>query len=446
MRCCSVVLILAALLWSPSLWAKTPKRPRPKTRPRKPTPAKPAAVQPPPPPLWTFEQHSSVIGSVAAASVIGGAVNPGNAVLAAPSRQLSLDLRPDLKARYASDTTFVLRPRLIWKQDDIHQNSGTHQRTTKDAFVNEGYIAVSHSANVQSVTGLQSYQWGAAELASPSNPFFRDLGLDKNYFYETRGESLVRVNVSPSMGSSLVLIAQPIDNWAKRPEASGRFHPKSLVKWETADATQTNYIGTSLSSEKQGAPRLGLYGNWEVLTSWTVYTDASSHRGSDVFYPTLDPSPSFAQTRKNRDQWSSTYLVGTRYVTRHQVDMRLEYLRDEEGWTKGERQQALQVLALSPQERNLALFRNSGSLLPGQSYLYSSVRYSGWGWNDRFALIWRGIHSLADGSEQLQLNLDGSVYDHVILSGGVSTRRGKEADELVQGLSSTTYGALAWTW
>jgi len=160
----------------------------------------------------------------------------------------------------------------------------------------------------------------------------------------------------------------------------------------------------------------------------------------------LDPAPTFAQTRKGRDQWSSTYLVGTRYVTTHQIDMRLEYLRDEEGWTKGERQQALQVLALSPQDRNLALFRNSGSLLSGQSYLYSSLRYSGWGWNDRFALICRGIHSLADGSEQIQLNLDGSVYDHVILSGGVSSRRGKEADELVQGLSSTTYGALAWTW
>ena len=448
MRCCCVVLIFGTLLMAPNLWAKAPKPRRTKTRLRKPTPAKPVVVQPPPPlpPLWTFEQHSSVIGSVAAASVIGGSLNPGNDVLAVPSRQLSLDLRPDLKARYASDTTFVLRPRMTWKQDDIHQSGGTHQRTTKDAFVNEGYIAVTHSPNVQSVAGLQSYQWGAAELASPSNPFFRDLGLDKNYFYETRGESLVRVNVTPSMGSSLVLIVQPIDNWAKRAAASGRFHPKSLVKWETADATQTNYVGASLSSEKQGAPHLGLYGNWEVLTSWTVYADASSQRGSDVFYPTVDQAPSFAQTRKSRDQWNSTYLVGTRYVTTHQVDMRLEYLRDEEGWTKGERQQALQVLALSPQEKNLALFRNSGSLLPGQSYLYSSMRYSGWGWNDRFSLIWRGIHSLADGSEQLQLNLDGSVYDHVILSGGVSTRRGKEADELVQGLSSTTYGALAWTW
>ena len=450
----SALLILGTLLLSTNLWAEPASQRRPKPRSRKAHPAKPLVVEhpprpappPPPPSLWTFDLNLTMIGTLSTASVIGGSLNPANDMLALPSRQLSFEVRPDLKARYASDATFVLRPRMTVTQDSTHQSSGTQQRTSNDTYVNEGYVAVSHMSNLQSVTGLQSYQWGAAELASPSNLFFRDLGLDKNYFYETRGQSLVRVNYSPDIGSSFVLIDQPIDNWAKRPVAAGEFHPKSLVKWEKADATQTNYLGLVLSSVKQGAPHYGVYGNWELVTSWTAYADASTQRGSDVYYPTADSSPSFAQTRSNSGRWNSCYLIGSRYVTSHQVDMRLEYLRNEEGWTNAERHQALQIVALDPQPRNVALLQNAGALLPGQSYLYSSVRYAGWGWNDRFTLIWRGIHALGDGSEQLQLNIDGSVYDHIILSGGTSYRIGHEADELVQGVRSTSYGAVAWAW
>src|SRR5512133_662714 len=137
------------------------------------------------------------------------AVNPDNAVLRLPQAAASTELRPDLRLEAGRDLQGFVRPRLLL-QVQKPRVAGAWQPESSDARVEwiEAYGSWQADERVAFAYGLQNYQWGPGELASPSNRIFHETGFARDALYVVRGKHLVRVNLSAGRAWSAVLLAE----------------------------------------------------------------------------------------------------------------------------------------------------------------------------------------------------------------------------------------------
>ncbi len=402
--------------------------------------------------LWSFDASSSIIAQARSAKVRSEWTNPDNQVYQLPQHLWQLAVRPEIKLSRAegSDLTLILRPRFEFEEQRRTRRTEVYKRVESSSrtFVSEAYVASAFADGWQAVVGLQNYQWGPAELASPSNPIFRDLGLDKLGFFETRGKFLLRANYSPDGQTSLVVLVEPAANGEDRPAFEETFQRRALVKAEYSDATQTDYLGLILAAASYEAASLGFYGNFEALPGLSFYGDLLLHR-PDIWYPSLSPADEgFVLGRPGSRAGAryTTAIIGGRYVAENGSDLRLEFFHDESAWTRDERSLGFFALASETSARNVELFTKPGSLLPGRDFVYASFRTAEWGGNkpSRFSL--RGIRSSSDESRSAIANIDTSWNDHIVLNLGVQVNEGRTTGELSQGYSSLVYGGGSWTW
>ncbi|RYZ58955.1 MAG: hypothetical protein EOP07_05485 [Proteobacteria bacterium] len=133
---------------------------------------------------WTFEQSYKLLGTVQEGSVAKELTNPNNQFYQLPERSVLIEFRPEIQGSYKR-YKLVLRPRASLLDDFRNvpplnpappgYQSPKDQDITSEAYLNEAYIAGTPSGKWQYVFGLQNFQWGPAELASPSNPIFREM-------------------------------------------------------------------------------------------------------------------------------------------------------------------------------------------------------------------------------------------------------------------------------
>lgn len=397
---------------------------------------------------WRFESSYKILGTATESQVIKEDTNPDNAFYQLPIRSLLTEFRPELTGSFRGLYKLVLRPR-AYVQEDFRERESTYfkkEEVTSKAYVNEAYFAGNPSSTFQYVIGTQNYQWGPAELASPSNPIFRDLGFDKTYFYETRGRAMIRVNYSPNGQTSIILLGEPTDNGADRPEADHKFHKKTTLKIEYSDESQTNYIGFTLSVMEEDRASQGAYGHYEIAPGFTGYFDLLSRIGSRNWYPLVDASGArFSQNLLSDDKRSNTVLLGFRYVTERGWDMRLEGFYDEGGWTLEQKDLGKLVLFSAPTVENANLYVAPGSFFPGQKFIYGSIRVPDWGYKDSFTFSLRNLHSLADNTEKLQATLDTFLNDHLIMSTGITVASGPKNGQLTQAYAWQAFLSAAWT-
>lgn len=106
-------------------------------------------------------------------AVADTALNPGNLTLRLPQLGAQTELRPNLRLECGGMLTGIVRPRLfaIVERDEL---GGRWQRARGTAEVEwtEAYLTWNLSEVVSLSYGLQNFQWGPAELASPSNRLF----------------------------------------------------------------------------------------------------------------------------------------------------------------------------------------------------------------------------------------------------------------------------------
>jgi len=397
-------------------------------------------------PTWRFSQTYSFLSTVSAGSPIEESANPDNLVYQLPSAFASSELRQEIQSNYGRRYRLVMRPRLKWEQtlQDI-PDSQDQVVYDFDAYMNEAYFAARYKPNLQFVIGLQSFEWGPAELASPSNPMFRDLGLDRTVFYETRGKSLLRVNYSPSGQTSIILMAEPVENGAKPEAYETEFQRKALMKLEYADATLTDYIGLVLAIFEKDSLQQGIYLNYEIVPGFSTYVDLIARLGSRAYYPTENGD--FAQSRLNSNNRELTSILGLRFVTEDGWDFRLEGFYDDNGWSLDERQLAQGVLSLNPTIQNLQIYSNPGSLLAaGQRFAYGSVIIPSFGWNNRLNFSLRSLHSLSDATTKVQMTLDTHFNDNLVGNIGGFGSFGPLDGELTQGYQWLAFISAAWTW
>lgn len=400
-------------------------------------------------PSWKMDNSLTILQSVTQGENIEEKVNPENRVYQLPSTVALTEVRPEIIANRGRRYRFTLRPRLQIEQSLRERETPQHERNENKtkAFVNEAHFAWTHSAEWMSVTGLQNFQWGPAELISPSNPIFREIGLDKNYFFETRGQSLVRINYSPSGQLSMIALLQPVSNGEVRPAWDRKFHRQAALKIEYSDETQTDYIGLVVAGAEEDRIQEGLYAHYEVFPGFTAYFDFMVRPGSRAYYPVVDANGArFEQNYLATSEINHTAVVGLRYVTESAWDFRLEGFDDTTGWTLEERDNARLILAAAPTEDNFEIYTNPGTVLPGTRFAYGSLRIADIGPQNRMTLSLRVLHSLSDDTEKQALNIDGFVTDHFTMTFGFSNASGPLDGELTQGYRWTAFLAGGYTW
>jgi len=404
---------------------------------------------------WVYEQTYRILGTVQEGLVGKELTNPDNQFYQLPNRTVLLEFRPEVQGTYKK-YKLVLRPRGT-VQDDFRDIpplvpappgyiEPKPQKITSEAFLNEAYFAGTPNSRWQYVLGLQNFQWGPAELASPSNPIFRDLGLSKTYFFETRGKGLLRANYSPSGQTTFIFIAEAFDNSVKRNASDPDFRQKGLMKVEFADASQTNYFGLVFSGNKDDAPEYGSYAHYEAFTGLTIYYDAHIGQGARLWIPVAtEQGLVYAQDLIRDEELQSASLAGFRYVTEGNIDFRVEGFYETSAWTVKQRDLARAVLALAPTLDNASIYLNPGSFFPGQKFAYVSARIPDIGPKDSFTLSLRDLYSLTDGTQATQASLDTYIGDSLLVSSGITYAVGKADGELTQGYTWRAFLTAAWT-
>ncbi|MEY3900783.1 MAG: hypothetical protein RL189_89 [Pseudomonadota bacterium] len=258
-------------------------------------------------------------------------------------------LRPTFKITSGNAFTINARPFLEFRHNQFSLSSGVKKKETKiSAEAGESTVSVRASNQVELTVGQESYQWGAGELASPSNWMYRPTQLAESVIRNPQTvvstRKTARLNTSFGQFFNLVTIAE----YEKEPRPlpaifSGR---RFLLKSEFAWNSGVDYIGLVIGgAERIGAPFLGHYFSVSVDDSLRLYAESGHYRGSDVLKPVELSVPSvlgtgntvvFAQPDLNSKKFNHEVLVGLRYDILDGTELRLEGYSNTTGYKLSE--------------------------------------------------------------------------------------------------------------
>ena len=153
--------------------------------------------------------------------------------MAIPKTTTGLLLREDFSAKNELNE-WVFRPSLAGYSEVYHQFSNNLvKKMTKQEFrINELYLRKEHNSLWSSALGLQNYQWGPAELMSPSNPLFHFSSQSLDPSYQIPGHSLARLNYTPIENLNFVGLYEFAPNEEKSFIYDTPFTPLGLIKFD----------------------------------------------------------------------------------------------------------------------------------------------------------------------------------------------------------------------
>jgi hypothetical protein len=349
-----------------------------------------------------FRGHLEWITAAGAASSRASPVNPGNRILQVPASGAQTELRPDLRIAHGNELTAVARPRFLVKVEKAETADGWQpERSQATAEWIEGYATWRLSDALAVSYGLQNFQWGPAELVSPSNPIFHATGFYRDPVYVVRGRQLVRVNLSSGREWSAVLLAEVGENGEGAFVYGEPFEPKAQAKleWQSPRGDLSAAVTAGASQRSRGW--FGEYATVPLVAGLSAYVDAVHTVGRRAWYPVEDPvlGASFAQSGMETRSLRTTALGGVRYAFENGNDLRVEYLFDEAGWTDG--QLGLAVRAAAPtaiDPRGLPRYLDPGFELLGRHLVYASLSLPDLPPRERTRLQARILASMTDGS------------------------------------------------
>jgi hypothetical protein len=306
-------------------------------------------------------------------------VNPHNAVLRIAQGSAQTELRPDLRLERGADLRLVARPRLLLEGSKARA-AGAWQEERRDATAT--WLELFGSWRVDDrltvAYGLQNFQWGPAELLSPSNRIFHETGFTRDPLYAVRGKHLVRVNLSRGQSLSAVVLAEVQDNGEDPFVAGTEFDPKGEAKVEWSPPSGRGYLGLTGGGGKVSRGFFGEYGAVQLTDGLSLYADAVHQAGSEAWVPVQLPGGAVGFTQANRLRGLRTLAVGgVRYTFPGGADVRLEYVLDEAGWDRARLSLASRAAAALPpspgQAAAVAAWLRPGFELLGRQLAYASV-------------------------------------------------------------------------
>ena len=180
---------------------------------------------------------------------------------------------PQLWARRSCARTFASRSvpappwssgRASWDGSSRRGRKAPRARTRHDVSANwtELYPTTGRTTSLQFTYGLQNYQWGPAELLSPSNRLFHEVGVFRDPLYYVRGRISLRLNVSVGKEWSLVALAE-LGTTASTDFIAGEpFRRQAQAKFEYAAAVRHVVLsGLAAARGREHRAWFGEYGS-----------------------------------------------------------------------------------------------------------------------------------------------------------------------------------------
>lgn len=370
--------------------------------------------------------------------VLDSSLNPMNAVLQLPNRSLVSEFRPNLKFVHPS-LQLVVRPRIHMNYDALQIGDKDKSKGYSHASISEAYLQWMLSETVYFAYGRQSYQWGPAESLSPSNKIFHETTLRQNGFYEVKGRNIARLNFTPTDWFNMVLMTEFEENKDEIPfQADTEFGTTTLIKLEANWDGGASYFGLVLGGREHARPWLGEYANILLpsLEGMSIYVDASQQKGSQAFYPKQRFITVLESDRTDEAKINSLIALGLRYDLENGSMVRGEYIFNEAGYSKEERQtvfkaiKSYEPLQLNFRQQLIERSLASGLELPGKRYVYFSLYIPDvWGMKD-FSIAGRWLYSLTDYSSSSYLNLERGIGDQGTIFLANTVNRGQIDSEL----------------
>lgn len=385
----------------------------------------------------TFEPNTAVWAAETLRHVREDPFNPANLVSRAARESDALEVRPDWRV-IGERWKLTARPRVLLTRDTVHTGGGTDSRTLALFRWSEAFGSLTLSDSFSLDYGLQNFQWGPAEAASPSNRLFRDTVQAKDALYLVHGQHLVRLTYAPTAAWSEVLVVEPTDNGDGEPEPFEPHTAKAALKSEVAWNGGADFAGLVGGwRNRANGYWVGEYVNLEPLEGLYAYVDASHEKGSLAYYPVRAGTYTiFAQNRRNETNWEHFVVGGLRYAFENGNDWRVEWIYQSAGYTQAELDRA--VAALSSRDavqfgllaRQGTAARVSGLDFPSRNYLFTSARFpNAWGRRD-WNLYVRALISAQDRSASAFGSTESRLGERGTLIGGIAATFGRGIDEL----------------
>lgn len=332
-------------------------------------------------------------------------LNPNNQIVEIPQWSFEGDLRPSFVYEQGAHKLRI-DPRIILVSDPQSYRYVTHGLNDSEVFFNELFYQVDFKDH-QLVLGLQNYQWGPAEILSPSNPMFRFLPEQRSLFFQQRGRNILRWNYSIAPSWTMVTMIELSKNGIPFPRKDQHFSHNGLVKLEKGFEKSSDYVGGVVGITPSGERFIGEYGAYSLTDEISFYLDARHQYQSNNFY--LNQNSSFEVFEKQKAHDEKIYTlstVGVRHESR--VDIRLEYIYNELGLTEREWKKGKRTLTtLGPNlGKNFKRFFLSGRELNKKHYGHLSLRVPDLGPKAQYTLFLRHFNSLQDSSGISQFQMD----------------------------------------
>jgi len=356
------------------------------------------------------------------------AVNPGNRVLLVSQASASSELRPDLRFDYGKELQAVLRPRLHAAVRRPHAGGAWRsERFEARGEWLEAYGSWRLDDRLAIAYGLQNFQWGPAELASPSNRIFHESGFARDPLYLVYGKHLARANLSFGGAWTAVVLAEVGPSRGAPFVAGEPFEPKGQAKVEWSAPGGRGYAALTAGAGSRSRGFFGEYGSVSLTDGLSIYVDAVHQMGSRAWYPVEDGTgrPSFAQTATGAGL-RTLALGGARYTFEGGTDVRLEVLFDEAGWTSAQLALASRAASGGPSAQALSAWADPGFEILGRQHAYLSFRIPDLPPSRRSAVQLRYLASLEDGSGAVFGTVSHDAADAVVLFASAAATHGSE--------------------
>ncbi|HUP58263.1 MAG TPA: hypothetical protein VM598_12475 [Bdellovibrionota bacterium] len=329
------------------------------------------------------------------------AIDPTNRTLAIPRFGLFGDLRAGGKADLgAVQLSARLREEIVRGRVHFLSPAESIWDTETEFMVIDASATWTVNDYLILSAGGQNYQWGPAELLSPSNTIFHFIPGQRTLRWIEPARWIGRANLSVGSSWSLVAMIEALEQKESTFIADVPFKPIALLKAEYRAETGNHYVGATASQTVSRMFHWGEYGSYSILEGFSVYGDLRHSVGSESWYPVVNPDTtiSMLQSERDSDDLFTLAIFGLRFEDR--VDARIEYVHNDYGYSSTDQSRALQGIRVpSPQlPSNFLRLLAPGLEMPSRDVIYASVRVPDLGPAKELAVTGRYLLSLTDRS------------------------------------------------
>ncbi len=367
-------------------------------------------------------------------------INSQNSFLKLPDQSQTLEIRPEFQWQLTEPFSLVIRSRHLLQRTQIPQSTQQDQTTLLGfSDLTDLYFSLQASDKTSFVVGLQNYQWGPAEILSPSNIFYHFKNDQRSYYYKEKGRALLRANHSLNENTQLTFISEPTDNRTQNWVAEVDFKPQSAFKIERQLSTPVDLVAFVIGNSGPKGQYVAGHFNYSIQETYSFYVDTKLEQNGSYYKISPANSNLVLSTTASNNSTKALSVVGFRYEA--EFDFRQEFILNEAGFGQSDWSKAmLAITTLSPSlVANLNRFNRSGLELLSNSYSYTSIRFPDFGQSNQLHASTRLLKSLVQDSSVLQLNLEYDFSDAVVVSSELLIPMGKKNTEfnLVQGQQVT---------